>query len=105
MYVTHPNSKGNQGHQSYQGGGNQNYQGGNHVYQEGKGGNTKKERPICTYCGFIGHIADKCYKLHGYPPGYKPKGKLSGNQVSSNGSFGNCPPTNAYFGNFGNFVS
>lgn len=30
-------------------------------------------------------IADKCYKLHGYPPGYKPKGgnKVITNQVST----------------------
>ena len=34
----------------------------------GKGGNGKKDRPVCNYCGFTGHIADKCYKLHGYPP-------------------------------------
>ena len=27
----------------------------------GKGGNSKKERPICTYCGFTGHIVDKWY--------------------------------------------
>ena len=38
------------------------------------GGKGKKDRPICTYCGFTGHIVDKCYKLHGYPPGYKLKG-------------------------------
>ena len=25
---------------------------------------------------------DKCYKLHGYPPGYKQKGKFNVNQVS-----------------------
>nr|XP_023885065.1 uncharacterized protein LOC111997233 [Quercus suber] len=54
----------------------------------GKGGNFKKERPVCTYCGFTGHIADKCYKLHGYPPGYKQKGgkKAMANQIT--GSFG-----------------
>ena len=23
----------------------------------------------------MGHVVDKCYKLHGYPPGYKFKGK------------------------------
>lgn len=23
----------------------------------------------------MGHVIDKCYKLHGYPPGYKFKGK------------------------------
>ena len=29
---------------------------------------------VCTYCGFTGNIADKCYKLHGYTPSYRPKG-------------------------------
>ena len=50
-----------------------------------KGSNGKKDRPVCTYYGLTGHIADKCYKLHGYPPGYKPKGgnKAMENQVSS----------------------
>lgn len=28
-------------------------------------------RPYCTHCNFQGHTVDKCYKLHGYPPGYK----------------------------------
>lgn len=33
----------------------------------------KKEhqRPMCTHCNIKGHTVDKCYKLHGYPPGYK----------------------------------
>ncbi|XP_030963776.1 eukaryotic translation initiation factor 4G-like [Quercus lobata] len=44
----------------------------------------RKERPICSHCGIQGHIIDNCYKLHGYPPGYKPKGKSSSaNQVSN----------------------
>ena len=32
-----------------------------------------------------GHTVEKCYKLHGYPLGYKPKGKsnANANQVSS----------------------
>ena len=30
-----------------------------------------RNRPICTYCGMSGHTVDKCYKKHGYPPGYK----------------------------------
>ena len=49
----------------------------------GKGANGKKDRPVCTYCGFTRHIADKCYKLHGYPLGYKPKegNKPMANQV------------------------
>ena len=40
--------------------------------------------PQCTYCGVLGYVVDKCYKLHGYPPGYKFKSK--GQQV---GSFAN----------------
>nr|POF24404.1 hypothetical protein CFP56_40262 [Quercus suber] len=45
---------------------------------------------------------DKFYKRHGYPPGYKPKGKSSANQVSSAGNFGNFSPN---LGSFGNFAS
>ena len=32
-----------------------------------------KERPVCTHCGKMGHTMDKCYKLHGFPPGFKFK--------------------------------
>ncbi|XP_030943722.1 uncharacterized protein LOC115968456 [Quercus lobata] len=47
---------------------------------KGKG----KERPICSHCGLQGHTVEKCYKLHGYPPSYKAKGKASlANQVSA----------------------
>ena len=35
----------------------------------------KKERPTCNHCGLLGHTVDKCYKLHGFPPGYKARGK------------------------------
>lgn len=34
-----------------------------------------KERPQCTHCGKLGHTTDKCYKLHGFPPGFRFKGK------------------------------
>ena len=27
----------------------------------------KSGRPQCTHCGVLGHVVDKCYKLHGYP--------------------------------------
>ncbi|KAL5545494.1 hypothetical protein UlMin_005181 [Ulmus minor] len=33
----------------------------------------KKDKPLCTFCGFHGHTIDKCYKKHGYPPVFKPK--------------------------------
>ena len=32
----------------------------------------KKDRPFYTYCNFHDHTIDKCYKIHGYPLGYKP---------------------------------
>uniref|UniRef100_A0A2N9HW11 Reverse transcriptase Ty1/copia-type domain-containing protein n=1 Tax=Fagus sylvatica TaxID=28930 RepID=A0A2N9HW11_FAGSY len=41
----------------------------------------KKERPMCSHCGIPGHIVDKCYKLHGYPPSYRSKNKAVANQV------------------------
>ncbi|CAN0905593.1 Retrovirus-related Pol polyprotein from transposon RE1 [Linum grandiflorum] len=33
------------------------------------------KRPVCSYCGYVGHTVDVCYKKHGYPPGYQHKGK------------------------------
>ena len=33
----------------------------------------KKDKPFCTHCNFQDHTVDRCYKLHGYPPGYKHK--------------------------------
>ena len=35
----------------------------------------KKDRPYCTHCKMQGHTIEKCYKLHGYPPGVKGKTK------------------------------
>ncbi|KAL5810759.1 hypothetical protein ACOSQ3_027484 [Xanthoceras sorbifolium] len=35
----------------------------------------KIDRPYCTNYKFLGHTIDRCYKNHGYPPGYKPKSK------------------------------
>uniref|UniRef100_A0A2N9EH09 Retrotransposon Copia-like N-terminal domain-containing protein n=1 Tax=Fagus sylvatica TaxID=28930 RepID=A0A2N9EH09_FAGSY len=34
----------------------------------GRGQFGKKDRPMCSHCGVAGHIVDKCYKLHGFPP-------------------------------------
>ncbi|KAE8674868.1 hypothetical protein F3Y22_tig00111708pilonHSYRG00103 [Hibiscus syriacus] len=28
----------------------------------------RKNHPQCSYCSLLGHMKDKCYKLHGYPP-------------------------------------
>lgn len=35
------------------------------------GYNKQRSRPICSHCGLLGHTVNRCYKLHGYPPGYK----------------------------------
>ncbi|XP_075652640.1 uncharacterized protein LOC142623058 [Castanea sativa] len=49
-------------------------------------GNTRKGRPMCSHCGKLGHIKEKCYKLVGFPPGYKQKGKAPmANQISLEG--------------------
>ncbi|XP_075665797.1 uncharacterized protein LOC142635544 [Castanea sativa] len=36
---------------------------------------SKTGRPQCTHCGVMGHVVDKCYKLHGYPLGL-PNGDM-----------------------------
>ena len=46
--------------------------------------NKEKDRSLCTHCGKLGHTIDKCYKLHGFSPGFKFKNKPSmAHQVSS----------------------
>ena len=47
-----------------------------------RGKSSKKERPLCTHCGIHGHTVDKCFKLHGYPPGYKPRSKASSSSAN-----------------------
>uniref|UniRef100_A0A2N9J5R4 Retrotransposon Copia-like N-terminal domain-containing protein n=1 Tax=Fagus sylvatica TaxID=28930 RepID=A0A2N9J5R4_FAGSY len=48
-----------------------------------KQGFQKRDKPTCSHCGLIGHTMEKCYKLHGYPLGYKTRGKGPvANQVS-----------------------
>ncbi|XP_024006834.1 uncharacterized protein LOC112083377 [Eutrema salsugineum] len=56
-----------------------------------------KARPVCTHCGQTWHIVQKCFKLHGYPPGYIPGYKSQGqraltptqNQFQPRGQFPN----------------
>uniref|UniRef100_A0A2N9IHW7 Retrotransposon gag domain-containing protein n=1 Tax=Fagus sylvatica TaxID=28930 RepID=A0A2N9IHW7_FAGSY len=62
----------------------------------GKNQSYKKDRPLCSHCGITGDTVDKCYKLHGYPPGYKFKGKMhSTNQSSANVEDPHLPFTQA----------
>ncbi|KAF9663006.1 hypothetical protein SADUNF_Sadunf18G0113400 [Salix dunnii] len=45
--------------------------------------NVRKDRPVRSHCGISGHTMEKCYKLHGFPPGYKFN---KGRNVSANSS-------------------
>nr|GMD47373.1 uncharacterized protein LOC109179345 [Ipomoea batatas] len=36
------------------------------------------KKPVCTYCGLTGHTIEKCYKKHGYPPGWRPRNRNAG---------------------------
>ena len=36
-----------------------------------------KNDSTCNHCGMMGHTVEKCYKIYGYPPSFKPKGKKS----------------------------
>ena len=38
------------------------------------------QRPMCTHCGKSGHTIQKCYKLIGFPPGYKTNGSGYGSK-------------------------
>ena len=50
-----------------------------------QGRSQKMEKSICSHCGFTGHTIDKCYKLHGYPLGYRPRQRnITSNQISPN---------------------
>ena len=33
--------------------------------------NYKKDCPMCSHCGVAGHTVEKCYRVHGFPPGFK----------------------------------
>lgn len=46
-----------------------------------------RERPYCNHCNIQGHTKDRCYKLHGYPPGYrhnKPKVDFTNSSTNTN---------------------
>ncbi|XP_073046189.1 uncharacterized protein [Primulina eburnea] len=42
----------------------------------------QRGRPYCTTCNVPSHTIETCYKIHGYPPGYKNRFK-QGNRVST----------------------
>ena len=44
----------------------------------------RRDRPLCSHCGRQGHTVDKCYKLHGFPPGFKSKAKVVSTKAQMN---------------------
>ena len=43
---------------------------------------SKKDRSLCSHCGILGHLVDKCHQLHDFPPSYgKGKGKQAVHHV------------------------
>ena len=65
----------------------------NLVNSSGKG----KDRPVCTHCGKTDHTMDKCYKLHGFPLGFKYKNKPAmAHQVSSGSSLEFASPMHQF---------
>ncbi|KAG2291400.1 hypothetical protein Bca52824_038069 [Brassica carinata] len=42
------------------------------------------QKPKCSHCHRIGHTVDKCYKVHGYPPGHPQRGKPTKQTVNTN---------------------
>ena len=57
---------------------------GNTGYSNNGNKGFKKDRPFCTHCNSLGHTIDRCYKLYGYPPGYKARVKdnAAGNSMN-----------------------
>ncbi|XP_062103351.1 uncharacterized protein LOC133814402 [Humulus lupulus] len=55
---------------------------------------TKKMRPTCTHCLKPGHLKEKCFFLHGFPPGYGDRRKsesVKTNQVFASTSSPSAP--------------
>ncbi|KAL5555370.1 hypothetical protein UlMin_037606 [Ulmus minor] len=68
----------------------------------------KKGKPVCTHYGFFGHTMDKCYKIHGYPPSFKPKGRsgdFSNGQTSSHPGYSNPTSSSKPLANQTSFVA
>ena len=78
---------------------NSNFPGFSSNFGVSRGKNSKgKDRPICTQCGKLGHVKEKCFKLHGFPPGFKPKGKnFMVNQVNAQKGYADKDSTAAHF--------
>ncbi|XP_062109538.1 uncharacterized protein LOC133821021 [Humulus lupulus] len=57
--------------------------------QASKGHPPRRNRPFCSHCNMLGHTIERCYKIHGYPPGYHKPNKTpeaTANQIQTNDS-------------------
>ncbi|XP_061368074.1 uncharacterized protein LOC133311079 [Gastrolobium bilobum] len=54
----------------------------------------KPRRPFCTHCSMTGHTIEKCFHLHGYPPGFK--GRMKNNPGQGNTGFNSGHNSTAY---------
>ncbi|XP_062115088.1 uncharacterized protein LOC133829279 [Humulus lupulus] len=46
---------------------------GSHTSTKPPSSRSKKPRPTCSHCLKPGHLVEKCFFLHGFPPGYGDK--------------------------------
>ncbi|CAA7054923.1 unnamed protein product [Microthlaspi erraticum] len=70
---------------------------------------SRQQKPVCTHCGRTGHTVQKCYKLHGYPPGHKfyqkPNSAPPQFPSSQQGSRSSYPPQTSQKANVANAVA
>lgn len=82
--VFYANGPARQGNYGYKYGNPSGGKGAKKDYQNQKYGYNAKA-PVCTFCNMVGHTVDKCYRKHGFPPGYKGKGQVNcvGNEANA----------------------
>ncbi|KAA8535110.1 hypothetical protein F0562_030113 [Nyssa sinensis] len=64
--------------------------------------NQKRDKLYCMHCKIRGHTVDRCYKIHGYPPGYKFRSNNNSNATAHQVSTSDDRPDQS--NSFGGFV-
>ena len=54
--------------------------------------NFHRERPTCTHRGLLGHVVEKCYKIHGYSLGYISGYKSNRTRIAAGPHGHSCNP-------------
>ena len=49
------------------------------THVDGSNRGQRKDTLFCTHCNYHGHTIEKCYKIHGYPPGFRQRQKNQSN--------------------------